>query len=331
MPLKRPTRKDVALRAGVAPSTVSLVLQDKGDELRIPHGTQERVREAARSLGYYRNWHIEAVMKGRSGVIGVYLRADQWASPEGFWPTMLWHLQGSIAAADLRILLHNALPDCSTEEAFARQAGGIVDGVLILNSGDDPIVARIMEANLPAVEIGDPYSPLPFVGTDGPMGIRLALDHLYERGFRRPAFLGHISNYEENMSAREETFLAHGKERFGYDLSGRTALMSDDQDVFSRIMAIDPTPDSVICASDEFAYSILRGCAKAGLRVPEDFGIVGFDALGGFGRMRELTSVATPLRLEIDLAVEKLLAVIEGRPFEHGTLLPVALKIGDTT
>jgi DNA-binding LacI/PurR family transcriptional regulator len=331
MAQRRPTRKDVALRAGVAPSTVSLVLQDRGDDLRIPKSTQQRVREAARSLGYYRNWHIESMMSGRTGVLGLYLRADQWAEPVGFWSTMIWHIQCAVAEADLRVLIHNAREGCPAEEAFARHSGGIVDGVMILNSGADPIVARIIEAKLPSVEIGDPFSPLPFVGSDGAQGIKLALAHLHERGYRRPALLSHISNYAENMEVRRIAFRDYGEPLFGMEMGDRVLSCSYGEDIYSMVMAMRPRPDCVVCASDQFAYEILRACIAEGRRVPEDLAIIGFDSLPAFGQTRELTSVASPLREITELAVAKLLAVIEAQPYDHGTLLPSTLKIGDTT
>src|SRR5579871_4394437 len=88
---RRPTRVDVAQKAGVAPSTVTLILTDRGTGLRIPETTQKRVKEVARAMGYYPNRHIQSVLRGRSGILGLYLRFDQYAGrPYGYWTTMLW-------------------------------------------------------------------------------------------------------------------------------------------------------------------------------------------------------------------------------------------------
>jgi DNA-binding LacI/PurR family transcriptional regulator len=331
MSTRRPTRKDVALKAGVAPSTVSLVLQEKGDALRIPAVTQDRVREAARSLGYYPNFHIESVMKGRSGVLGVYLRWDQWSRSDGYWNQMLYAVQCAVASIDGRLLVHNARFDCPTEEAFARQAGGIVDGVIIFNSGNDPIVGRILETGLPAVEIGDAYSELPFVGSDGVSGVRMAIDHLKERGYKHPAFLGHLTNYEANAFSRVDEFVRHGSQVFGKSLEDRTVFCQYSPEGIPRLLALDPRPDCVVCASDEFAYELRRHCVQAGIRVPEEMAITGFDALPALGSTQVMTSVKTPMMELCELGVAKLLAIIEGKPYERETLLPVSLRIGETT
>jgi len=329
---RRPTRTDVALRAGVAASTVTLILSDKGTELRIPESTQKRVKEAARSLGYYPNKHIKSVLTGRSGILGLYLRWDQYHKPTGYWPTVFNCIQKAAAEADIQLLTHNALVNSSTEEIFARQAGGLVDGVMIINSGSDPIVGRIMEAKLPAVEVGDPFSTLPFVGVDAAQGIRLAMEHAKARGFKRPAMIDWDSTYKENVHARVTEFLAVATELFGVAHPGAFVYeVQSVREAFPRVMASNPRPDCVICAGDELAIEILLDAEIHGVAVPRELGIIGADKLDILGTRRVLTSVDTPLHRMAQLAIKKLQDVVEGRPYDHGTVLPVGLRIGDTT
>ncbi len=159
--MSRPTRRDVAEKAGVAPSTVSLILNDRAVDLGIAEATRRRVEEAARALGYYPNRHMTALRSGRTGTIGLYLRHDQWGAALGYWTALRAALERAVSEADLGLLVHCGREDISTEEAFARQAGGVVDGVLIFNSAADPIAARLLETGMRAVEIGDAGSPLP--------------------------------------------------------------------------------------------------------------------------------------------------------------------------
>ena len=329
---RRPTRTDVALHAGVAPSTVTLILGDKGTELRIPESTQKRVREAARSLGYYPNKHIKSVLSGRSGVLGLYLRWDQYVGPTGYWPTVMNCMQRAAAEADVQLLIHNARMNSSTEEIFARQAGGLVDGVMIINSGNDPIVGRILEARLPAVEVGDPFSPLPFVGIDAAQGIRISMIHAKSRGYKRPSLVDWDSTYVDNVDARIAEYRKCAQELFG--IGSPDELISEVRSVkeaFPALMSRDPKPDCAICAGDELAIAILLECNRNGISVPGELGIIGADALDILGTDRVLTSVATPLLEMAQLAIAKLHDVLEGRPHEHGTVLPVTLRVGDTT
>jgi DNA-binding LacI/PurR family transcriptional regulator len=329
---KQPTRQDVAAKAGVAPSTVTLILNDRGAGLGIPESTRERVQAAARELGYYPNWHIRSIRSGRTGNIGLYLRSDQWGKPNGYWPMVIASLQQAVATADLRLLVHCAPADCPTEEAFARQAGGVVDGVIIVNSGHDPIAQRLMETGLPAVEIGDTYSPLPLVAVDGASGVRQLVEHLHARGYRRPVFLRNTSQYHLNAKSREDAFLASAQDVFGVAPSRLPCLeIPHHANPLKALKELPSWPDSVICTSDELAYSLLETAVAAGISVPSDLAITGFDCVPTFAPIRLLTSVATPLDAMAKGGVEKLLALVEGKPVDPITVLPVSLRIGDTT
>lgn len=329
MQSKRPTRKDVALRAGVAPSTVSLILSDRADELGITEATRQRVEAAVRDLGYYPNRHIHAIRSGRTGNIGLYLRHDQWGTATGYWSALRGALEHAISGADLGLLVHCGREDLPTEEAFARQAGGAVDGVLIFNSAADPIAQRLLETGMKAVEIGDSEGPLPYVAVDGADGIRQALVYLASRGYRRPCFVTFASSYLGSIMQRRVAFDSECERLFGKvgptieDYYGEPALES--------ILRLSPVPDCAVCVSDEHALGLLAAASQRGLRVPQDLAITGFDCLPTLGLDRTITSVCTPLDQLTRLAVAKLQALIAGEPLDRETVLPVALRIGDTT
>lgn len=333
MRAKRPTRQDVAAKAGVAPSTVTLILNQKGADLGIPLATRERVQAAARELGYYPNWHIRSIRTGRTGNLGLYLRSDQWGKSHGYWALVLACIQRAVAEADLQLLIHGAREDCPTEEAFARQAGGVVDGVMIVNSGHDPIAQRLMETGLPAVEIGDSYSALPLVAVDGAQGVRLAVKHLWERGYKRPVFCWDSSRYLMNAQSREEAFFRAVAEFFqmGRDQTGSLEIYASGQDRFTELWSLNPRPDCVVCTSDELAFSLLESALGQGLHVPNEMGITGFDCIPTFSPVRILTSVATPLEQMARDGVKKLMALIDDQPVERSTVLPVGLRQGTST
>jgi DNA-binding LacI/PurR family transcriptional regulator len=252
--------------------------------------------------------------------------------PTGYWAELMWAIQTAVAGLDIQLLVHYAHEDTSTEESYARQAGGAVDGVMIVNSGNDPIVGRILEAKLPAVEIGDPYSQLPFVGAEAEKGVRLAMEHLKERGYRRPALVDWKTNYLANAAARERGFAEPARSLFGIcNPESRVVVATRGNEAFPLLRTLEPSPDSIVCAGDELAYEVLHCYNRIGLDAPKDIGVVGFDALRTLGSNRILTSVKTPLLDMARLAVRKLLLVVDGKPVEHGTVLPHGLRLGDTT
>ena len=327
--MPRPTRRDVAEKAGVAPSTVSLILNDRGVDLGIAEATRLRVEDAAKALGYYPNRHIRAIRSGKTGTIGLYLRHDQWGTADGYWAAMRGALDRAVSEADLQLLVHCAREDCPTEEAFARQAGGAVDGVLILNSAEDPIAQRLLETEMHAVEIGDASNHLPYVAADAADGVRQALEHLFGRGYRRPCFVNLPSPYVRSVDQRREAFLRESTRLFGApgpvvdEYIGDLALQA--------LLSLRPTPDCAVCVSDEHAYGLLAAAVAQGIQVPKALAITGFDCLPTLGPTPTVTSVATPLQELARSGVAKLLQAIEGKEIEKGTLLPVGLQIGETT
>jgi DNA-binding LacI/PurR family transcriptional regulator len=325
----RPTRTDVANRAGVAPSTVTLILNDRALALGIKEATRLRVEEAAKELGYYPNRHIRAIRSGRTGIFGLYLRSDQWGCAIGYWAMMTAGIERAASEADLQLLIHCAREGCSTEEAFARQAGGVVDGVLILNSGVDPIAQRLMDTGMRAVEVGDCFSPLPYVAVDAAQGVALVVEHLRDRGYRRPAYVNFDTPYLESARQRLDAFAEHSGRAYGQAL--RTYNVAHGLDALERILATSPRPDAAVCSSDELAHEIRLAARERGLRVPQDLALTGFDCIQTVGADQVMTSVRTPLEDLGRLAVQKIKAMSEGRPFERETILPVSLRVGATT
>jgi DNA-binding LacI/PurR family transcriptional regulator len=325
----RPTRTDVAKRAGVAPSTVTLILNDRSMDLGIKDATRKRVEEAAKELGYYPNRHIRAIRSGRTGTFGLYLRSDQWGVAIGYWAMMVAGLERAVSEADLQLLVHCAPEGCLTEEAYARQAGGAVDGVLILNSGQDPIAQRLMDTGMRAVEIGDCFSPLPYVAVDAAQGVRLLVDHLKEKGYKRPAFVNFLSPYEESSRQRRDAFREAGQTLYGRELP--CFDVRHGVEGLEQLLASDFRPDCAVCTSDELAHEIRLAARSRSIRVPEELALTGFDCIQTVGAEQVMTSVQTPLNDLSRLAVAKLQAMVAGKPFERETVLPVSLRVGMTT
>jgi LacI family transcriptional regulator len=305
-----------------------LVLSGKGDRLGISGDTADRIREVARELGYYTNRQIRALLSGRTGCIGLYLRNDQWGTCYGYWSSIRAAIEKAASARDLLLMVYCGRQGATTEESFERQAGGVVDGVITLNSAKDPIAGRLLETHIPAVEIGDPQGPLPYVAPDSPDGIRQALEHLRDRGYRNPCFLNFPSPYFATVIQRTSAFRHHSEKLFGRP--GPTAEAKLGVAALDAVLALDGV-DSVVCVSDEHAYALLETAPQRGVRIPQDLAVIGFDALPTFGGGRIATSIQTPLEEIASAGLDTLLAAIEGGPAPQATVLPVSLRVGDTT
>jgi len=327
--MARPTRRDVAEKAGVAPSTVSLILTNRSGELGIAESTRLRVEEAVRSLGYYPNRHARAMRSGRTGNLGLYLRHDQWGTSHGYWSAMRGALERAASAANMGLLVYCGREHIPTEEVFSRHAGGVVDGVIILNSASDPIATRLLETGMRAVEIGDSAGPLPYVAVDAADGIRLALEHLAERGYLRPCFISFPSHYAGSIGERRDAFRRESERLFGTRGACLESLVGEE--ALDAILGLTSVPDSAVCVSDEHAYALLGAAIRRGMQVPSVLAITGFDCLPILGPCPVTTSVRTPLQDLAHTGVQKLRQLIDGGETEQGTILPVTLRVGETT
>lgn len=325
----RPTRKDVALAAGVAPSTVSLVLGNRAAELGISPETQARVEAAVRELGYYPNRNILAALRGRTGNIGLYLRSDQWGTNFGYWACLRAAIESAASALDVAILVYCGRPEISTEEIFARHAGGVVDGVMVLNSANDPIAARLLETGIPAIQLGDAKGVLPYVAIDAGDGVRQAVDHLASQGRKRPCYLNFHSEYKGSEDERIEAFRVHSLSAFGR--SGEVIEAPWGTDSLDAILSCGAPIDSVVCGSDEHAYSLMKAASLRGIKIPEELAITGFDCLPLLGTGPLMTSVQTPLTDLAKTGLDLLHRQINGETEVQSQILPVSLRIGSTT
>jgi DNA-binding LacI/PurR family transcriptional regulator len=284
---------DVARRAGVSISTVSLALNAPN---RVRPGTSARVHEAIRELGYVPK--AEAAIRAQKGTgrIGVVGRFSAVASANE-------RLQGLLVAAsqdgyEVVVYDHGSTtfhPHVLDSLSLAHKLDGLV---LIDIPIAESLADRLEHDNFPTVLIEYPRSGLSCVAIDNPSGGRLVAQHLVQRGHRQCAFLG-LSvepdpslGFPELDELRLEGFRA-GLARENIDLSARyvqRALISPSNRVMERedfraathraahrLLDLDPPPTAIFANFDLLACMVLSVARERCLRVPEDVAVVGFD------------------------------------------------------
>jgi DNA-binding LacI/PurR family transcriptional regulator len=274
-PRPRPTIRNVAERAGVSKSLVSLVLRGS------PHVSEHRrqaVLDAARELGYRPNAVARSLVEGRTHLVGA-LVADLH---NPFYAEFLDGLQESLHGDGLRLLIGNSQWERAFEdeavEAFLELR---VDGLVLL--GIAPVSDTLIEATAytPTVVVGERDTDLEgvdIVVDDDQLGARLAVDHLVQLGHRR---IAHIEGSRSSAARfRCEGYLVamrrhalapyivveHGDFT---EEGGRRAARS--------LLTREPRPTAIFAASDMVALGVLTAASELGLRVPEDLSLVGYD------------------------------------------------------
>ncbi|MET7699683.1 MULTISPECIES: LacI family DNA-binding transcriptional regulator [unclassified Streptomyces] len=321
----RPTSRDVAQAAGVSQAAVSLVLGDKWRG-RVSQPTAERVREAARELGYRPNLAARNLRLGRTRTVllvvpaltteffaGVYTGAARVAAEHGFGVVLYPSPEGIGPARD---------PFGSARAAL--------DGVIASSMAADALTA-IRGDQLPLVMLdSDPAGSLgaATVNLDIADGVRRVADHLLELGHRRFLHLAaDIPSWTFEVRARE---LA---ERVG---TVRTALSPISVEgalaaVEAALREPGPRPTAVICDDDKLAVGAYKAARRLGLRIPEDLSVTGFDDLGLATAIDpELTTVRLDAELFGERGMRALLAVLDGRTPTDGDI-PVELVVRGST
>jgi len=311
------TMRDIAELVGVSQATVSYVLNAK-KSARVSLLTRQRIIEAARRLEYRPNAIARAMSMGRSRTIGVYQpHIAHWPLAGQWTMSVLQGIREGLHAHHHHLLLFGyRQTDDPGPRAFM---DGRVDGLIILapHLGDE-LPRRLAALGFPVAIVGAPGVPglrSVAVDSDNVEGGRVAVRELAARGCRRIAHISGPANVpnardrllgyrqalaELGMPYREE--LVRGG-TFREDL-GRTAAL--------ELLALKPRPDALFAANDLVALGALQACAEAGVRVPEDVAVLGYDDSPVCDLVRpRLSSIAQPAARMGREAAEMLLSLLE--------------------
>ncbi|MFE9031003.1 LacI family DNA-binding transcriptional regulator [Streptomyces iakyrus] len=326
----RPTSRDVAQAAGVSQAAVSLVLGDKWRG-RVSEATAERVREAARDLGYRPNLAARNLRLGRTRTVllvvpaltteffaGVYTGAARVAAEHGFGVVLYPSPEGIGPARD---------PFASAQAAL--------DGVIASSMAADALTAIRGEA-LPLVMLdSDPDGSLgaATVNLDIADGVRQAAEHLLSLGHRRFLHLAaDVPSWTFEVRARE--LAARLSEVPGTSVRTAHSPISIEGAVAAAEAALSAPgahPTAVICDDDQLAAGTYKAARRLGLRIPDDLSVTGLDDLALATAIDpELTTVRLDAELFGERGMGALLAVLEGREPESGDI-PVQLVVRSST
>lgn len=334
--------REVAAKAGVSTGTVSHVLNgDKG--ARIAPSTQERVRLAARDLGYRPNRIARSLGRGRTDTIALLVSGLQ----NSYFVEVLEAAERLIAAAGF-----DALVDSAPSEGGTYQRHGVlrgawpVDGALVWARPFQSAVEFLgpAAAEVPVVYLCGPRTDdSDWVSFDFYQGGRQATEHLVTRGYKRIAYVAPVPFGE---GRRPETrHMAYKGVLHEAGLSPSFLLTDGEQTRAAGFragqkvaaMPAHERPDALFCHNDMLAIGALCGLRRAGLQVPGDVAIVGFDGVedAAFQEV-PLTTVRTPAEDLCRRALEILARRITGTGGEaprtpENVILPTRLIVGEST
>ena len=268
------TIKDVARVAGVSVATVSRALN--GAENVLPD-TRQRIVDAARELRYSPSGAARSLITRRTDTIGALL-PDLHGE---FFSELIRGIDQAARARGLHLLLSSSHDDANEAAAALRAMNGRVDGLIVMSPhADDDFLSQNLPVSLPAVLLNSGVSePTQRVfAVDNFGGARQMTEHLVRSGCRRIAFLGGpAANFEARE--RERGYRAGLPEGMQPWLLEGDFFEVGGQRAAAMLLGLHPTarPDAVFAANDIMAIGLLGALQAAGVRVPEDIALAGFD------------------------------------------------------
>ncbi len=312
------TIREVAQRAGVSTATVSYVLNDRKGAVKISDDTRARIWRAVKELGYHPNALARALAGKRTHTVALVMQfASIFTSWSGFTSELMHGVVRAAFAHDLDLMLHTR--DHANTHAEALALGdGRVDGALLLRDWDDPLIDLLVEQGTPtALVFSRSRNPdVPFSCCDDELGGRMATEHLIRLGHRRIMHLAGSDRSSAALDRRrgyEETLKANGIE----PRPEWTVIVPHSGAPFDAVMEVlggVERPTAVFAWSDDVALRLMAEARNAGIRVPEDMSVVGFDSTEVCNHTHpSLTSVSQDIPRIATEGVRMLAERIEGR------------------
>lgn len=317
---KRVTSQDVADAAGVSRTTVSLVLNNV-EGIQISEETRNRVIYTAKELDYVPDAAARALASRRAQIIGLVLtRSPHHIASDAFLTHILDGLIGVIHLHGMRLLIDIIEPEHQKEAYLQLVRAKHIDGVILSGPRfDDQALRALEEVGFPTVLMGQlPGTNISSVDVDNRAAARKAVTHLLSLGHTQIACITNApllyTAADERLNgyrdAIERGGLAYNENlvRFGdFDIESGYRQMSD-------LLASATRFTAAFVASDEVALGAKAALRQAGLKIPGDVALVGFDDLPmAYYTDPPLTTVHLPAIELAQQASELLLDLLKGR------------------
>ncbi|HLH33065.1 MAG TPA: LacI family DNA-binding transcriptional regulator [Alloacidobacterium sp.] len=274
---KRLDIRDVAKHARVSIATVSRTIN------RVPTVDKDlakRVWKAIEELNYFPNTQARALVSGRSRLFGLLI--SEITNP--FFPELIQGFEDFAIENNYEILIGSTNYDPERMEiCIRRMIERNVEGVAVMTFGiEEPLLDELVSRNIPMVfvDAAPPNENVSTLAVDYHRGIREGVQHLAALGHRK---MGFISGPMHQRSAhlRKDAFLESVAE-IGVQPAGEWLVEGDHtleggMQAMEQILKRKELPTAVMCSNDMTAIGALRVLAKAGLRVPDDISVIGFD------------------------------------------------------
>lgn len=308
------TLDDIAAQAGVSRATASRVLNDRPhvrDEVR------ERVWQVIQETGYRPHPVARSLASQRTGIIGLVIpRTTEGFFTDPYFPHLTQGIAYTCNEYDYIISLFLIQTQEDERKLYPRISQGLLDGVIVqVGTIGDQFIAALLQGTIPSVVAGRPqhHPEASYVDVDNVAGAYNAVMHLLQLGRERVATI--TGDMGTTAGLDREKGYRRALQKRGISVNEDWIVHGDFTEIsgyYGMQRLLSHKPDAVFAGSDTMAMGAIRAIKQAGLSVPEDIAIVGYDDLPP-ARMTSpsLTTIRQPIHRFGVKAVEILLDVIE--------------------
>jgi LacI family transcriptional regulator, galactose operon repressor len=309
------TLEDIAIQAGVSRSTVSRVVND---DPNVSEDVRIRVQDVISRTGYIPHAAARSLASQRSGMIGLVLpHTVSRFFTDPYFPRFTQGIAQACNKHNLTLALFIVSTKEDEEHIFPRLSRqGLLDGIIVQTAQrSDKLINRLIELDFPVVVAGRPFSTngVNFIDVDNIQAAHQAVSYLIKLGYKR---LGTITGLMSSTVGidRKEGYIKAIRDN-GWRIDKELIVEGDFTEAGGYMMMkklLSAKPDAIFAASDTMAIGAIRAVREAGLRVPDDIAVIGFDDLPIASQLEiKLTTVRQPIIQFGEKAVDTLIDLIE--------------------
>ena len=327
--MKNVTIKDVAKAAGVSYSTVSRALSGSPE---ISEETRGRILDICKEMHYAPNTVARSMVMTSTKLLGLILPGIN----NPFMSELSYHIDRQARARGYNIILCNSSRDIEQErELFELMIGRQVDGVILLPAGPESYDSlQPFFSRLPTVFVGENLRDAQesYVSVDNFRGTYMGVEYLYRLGHRDILYFGkrqgsitHQLRSEGYAAACQDLGLTP---QFCNNTFPGTSIKYGYQ-LAKQLLVQERRFTAVFASTDTNALGIMQAAEEMGLRIPQDFSLLGFDNIRDSGLPRiELTTIEQPMKMLASVAVHTLLEKVQNElaGYTHRILTPTLIE-----
>lgn len=330
--MRKVTIMDIAKKANVSKTTVSMVLNNKA--INVSEETRENIFRIVKEMNYIPNTVARSLSTNKTNTIGIILPDIE----NPFFAMMAKTIENTAEKLNYNVILCNSYNSTDKEEKYVKLLiSKLVDGVIFASGGKSEDNLNILKENKIPFVLVDRYvesiNEYSGVFCSNEQGIKLGVEYLYSKNKRKIAFVtGHKS-----LKIGEIRYNAFKKVAEQLGVYDEKLIVEDDFTIEGgmnstrKLLALNKTIDAIFYSSDVMALGGFKVLIREGYKVPKDISILGYDNINVSSILEpELTTIAQPIYEMGEKACELLVNMINGATEKQVVSLYATLIERDT-